>query len=268
MSRKQEIVTANGAAVAQDVRSPSYAPLADNLLPMIERLAMEPAFDPARLERLLEMLERERERQLKLAFTEAMAKAQAEMEPVVKDKDNGQTKSKFASFGALDRAVRPIYTKHGFTVTFDTGYDAPQDHVRVLCDVAHTGGYQRQYHVDMPADGKGAKGGDVMTKTHATGSAVTYGRRYLLAMIFNIATEDDDGNAAGGVECISKKQLTQLTKAAKDAAVDMAKFCNHFGIAEVAHLPAARFHQAIGMIAVKKANKAKAAGEAHAAANG
>jgi hypothetical protein len=52
----------------------------------------------------------------------------------------------------------------------------------------------------MPADGKGAKGGDVMTKTHATGAAVSYGQRYLLKMIFNLAVGevDDDGNGASG----------------------------------------------------------------------
>jgi hypothetical protein len=50
----------------------------------------------------------------------------------------------------------------------------------------------------MPADGKGARGNDVMTKTHATGSAVSYGMRYLLKMIFNVSSgeADDDGNAA------------------------------------------------------------------------
>ena len=63
------------------------------------------------------------------------------------------------------------------------------------------GGYTRRYHIDMPADGKGAKGGDVMTRTHATGSAVSYGKRYLLIMIFNLTMGgeyEDDGNAAGG----------------------------------------------------------------------
>jgi hypothetical protein len=57
----------------------------------------------------------------------------------------------------------------------------------------------RRYHVDMPADGKGAKGGDVMTKTHATASALTYAKRYLLLQIFALAIgeSDDDGNAAG-----------------------------------------------------------------------
>src|SRR5690606_15862485 len=51
----------------------------------------------------------------------------------------------------------------------------------------------------MPADGKGAKGGDVMTKTHAAGSAMSYGQRYLLKLIFNVAIgeNDDDGNSAG-----------------------------------------------------------------------
>jgi hypothetical protein len=95
MSRKQEIVTANGTPVAS---SPPQALLADNLLPMIERLAKDEQFDPTRTERLLDMLERERERQLKLAFTEAMARAQAEMQPVIKDANNQQTRSKFASF--------------------------------------------------------------------------------------------------------------------------------------------------------------------------
>jgi hypothetical protein len=41
------------------------------------------------------------------------------------------------------------------------------------------------------------KGGDVITKTHAVGSAMTYGRRCVLRMIFNVAIgEDDDGNCA------------------------------------------------------------------------
>jgi hypothetical protein len=47
----------------------------------------------------------------------------------------------------------------------------------------------------MPTDGKGARGNDVMTKTHATGAAMTYGQRYLFRLIFNLAVgEDSDGN--------------------------------------------------------------------------
>jgi hypothetical protein len=82
------------------------------------------------------------------------------------------------------------------SLSFDTGKADEENYVRVLCTVA-LGRHERSYHIDMPADGKGAKGNDVMTKTHAVGSAVTYGRRYLLLMIFNVAIgeNDDDGNA-------------------------------------------------------------------------
>ena len=100
---------------------------------------------------------------------------------------------------ALDRAVRPIYVKHGFALSFNTDPNGPEDHLRVCCKVTR-GSHSEQHQVDMPSDGKGAKGGDVMTKTHAAGSAMSYGQRYLLKMIFNLAVgEDDDGQKAGRV---------------------------------------------------------------------
>ena len=41
------------------------------------------------------------------AFNEAMTRAQAEMRPVARDANNPQTRSKYASYVALDRALRP-----------------------------------------------------------------------------------------------------------------------------------------------------------------
>ncbi len=70
--------------------------------------------------------------------------------------------------------------------------------LRVFCEVSR-GGYSRMYQIDMPSDGKGAKGGDVMTKTHATGAASQYGMRYLLKMIFNVAIGEDDNDGNGNV---------------------------------------------------------------------
>src|SRR6185369_5301511 len=69
------------------------------------------------------------------------------------------------------------------------------DCIRVVAYVSR-GGYTRLYRIDMPADGKGAKGGDVMTKTHAAGAAMSYASRYLLKAIFNVSVgeEDSDGN--------------------------------------------------------------------------
>jgi hypothetical protein len=167
---------------------------------MFERLARDPNASVEKIERLMALWERAEGRKAEAQFNSAMSAAQKEMRSVAADAWNPQTKSRYASYEALDRDVRPVYARHGFGLSFDTG-DAPQpDQVRVLAYVTHDAGHARTYRLDMPADGKGAKGGDVMTKTHATGAAMTYGMRYLLKMIFNIAVGegDDDGNGAAG----------------------------------------------------------------------
>lgn len=169
----------------------------DPMITMIERAARDPAIDINKLERLIALQEKAQERGAEQAFNAAMSDAQGEMTSVAVDSNNPQTKSRYASYFALDKALRPIYSKHGFALSFGTGEIPQESYVRVLCYASHRGGFTRTYHIDMPADGKGAKGGDVMTKTHATGSAMSYGQRYLLKMIFNISVgSDDDGNAA------------------------------------------------------------------------
>jgi len=153
------------------------------------------------VERMMALQERVEAGAARKAFSAAMCAAQAEMRPISQDAANPQTRSRYASFAQLDRALRPIYSAHGFSLSYDTAEGAPENCVRVVCYVA-AHGHERTHHIDMPADGKGARGHDVMTKTHATMSAVTYARRGLLKMIFNVAEGadlDDDGNAAGRI---------------------------------------------------------------------
>jgi len=192
--------------VARKARQASLVPVpgppeptnGGGLVSMIERMACNPDVDVSKLEKLIALQERALGREAEQQANAAMTAAQTEIGRVAADASNPQTKSRYASYGALDRVLRPIYTKHGFGLSFDTGEGATAPDVRVLCYVTHIGGYSRTYHVDVPADGKGAKGGDVMTRTHAVGSAMSYGMRYLLKFIFNVAVgEDDDGNAAG-----------------------------------------------------------------------
>jgi hypothetical protein len=153
------------------------------------------------------------------AFNVAMAACQADMKVVASNQTNTQTRSRYADYAQLDKAVRPIYTRHGFALSFDEGDTDKPDHIRVLCYVTHQGGHSRTYRKDMPADGKGAKGGDVMTKTHAAGAADTYGMRYLLKKIFNIAVGevDRDGNTVATV--LSDEQVEEI-KALIDQAVE------------------------------------------------
>ena len=191
---KSEIVEVKDAPLAQNQQ--------DAILQVIARAASDPAVDVEKMERLLAMQERVMSHHAEASFNDAMRAAQGEMRQVSADANNPQTRSRYASYAAIDAAIRPIYTRHGFAISFGTG-DAPDGFVRVIAYVSHAGGHTREYKADMPADGKGAKGGDVMTKTHAFGAGTSYGMRYLLKMIFNVAVGeyDLDGNdpAAAGL---------------------------------------------------------------------
>lgn len=188
--------------------------------------AANPQVDIEKMERLWAMHERLAARDAEQAFNMAMMAAQGAMGRISADATNKQTSSKYATYAQLDRHVRPIYTEHGFSLSFDTAEGAPEAHVRVLAYVSHSGGHTRTYRADVPADGKGARGNDVMTKTHASGSAMSYGMRYLLKMIFNVAVgeDDDDGNAASAQREITGNKvlgglLADLKAATSDEAV-------------------------------------------------
>ena len=165
------------------------------IINMIERAARDPSVDIDKMQRLIEMRNIMAREAAEIAFDEAMSAVQNEMRAVVPDSSNPQTHSKYASYAAIDRVLRPLYTAQGLTLSFDTQPTPAENMVRVVCRVAK-GGYSRTYTVDMPADGKGARGGEVMTRTHAVGSALTYGKRYLLNNVFATAVGefDDEGS--------------------------------------------------------------------------
>jgi hypothetical protein len=153
------------------------------------------------IERLAALQERAVARDAEMQFNEAMSAAQAEIGRISPDQQAKEgAKQKWASYAKLDKVLRPIYIKHGFSLSFNSGVSPLPETVIVECYVSHRGGHTRKYSAPpMPADGKGAKGGDVMTKTFATGAGMSYGARYLLKFIWNIAVGEDDpeANASG-----------------------------------------------------------------------
>jgi hypothetical protein len=106
----------------------------------------------------------------------------------------------------------------------------------------------------MPADGKGAKGGDVMTKTHAAGSAMSYGMRYLLKMIFNVAVgeDDDDGQAAGRGQTISENQVADLESLIEEVKADRARFLKHFKLSRLEDMNVSAIASAIQLLEAKR----------------
>lgn len=215
------------------------------LVQVIERAASNPNIDVEKMERLLAMQERIMAQNAKSAFNEAMRAAQAEMPKIKRNKDNQQTNSKYADLEQITDKAVPIYTKHGFSLSYGTDDCPLPGHARITCVCAHVQGFERTYQADVPLDMTGPKGNLNKTATHGFGSTMSYGRRYLIVLIFNIAltNEDKDGNQSR--DCITEQQAADLQAKAEEVGVNRGNFLKFLRVGALADLPASQYNAAI-----------------------
>src|SRR5262249_31200244 len=126
------------AIVARPPRKPSKPPLPpqpSSLLEAIIFAASDPGIDIAKVEHLIRLRKEMEAAEAERLFNEALAKAQAGMQPIVADAVNSEVgrAHRYASYAQLDKAVRPIYTAHGLSVTFNTGERSTDIVVEVAC---------------------------------------------------------------------------------------------------------------------------------------
>lgn len=204
--------------------------------------------DLDKVEKLLSLQERWEANQARKVFALAFSEVQEKISAVVKTKINPQTQSKYADLSNVIESAKPVYTKYGFSVIFYEGDTPLPEHVRIYADVLHSAGHKETYHYDVPMDGVGIKGNANMTKIHAKASSISYGRRYLMCMIWNIPTADDDGNKASTITLITDKQLRQLRDIliAKEVAdANIAKLMEYLKVESLEDLPANDFMKAL-----------------------
>ena len=162
------------------------SPQPDELLAAITAAARDPSIEAAKFQRLLETAERiaqfNRERQ----FNDSMRLCQEEIGPIARTTENSHTGTMYTPLEAIDRAIRPVYTSHGFVMSFGSGPGKGERSVRVTCDVRHSSGHTVQYELEGELDTAGAKGNATKTGIQGLGSTISYLKRYLTLMIWNI----------------------------------------------------------------------------------
>lgn len=204
------------------------------LIDLIGRLASDPNSDIDKMERLMAMRERVLDREAKQAFNAAFSAAKSEMPQVVRNAKNDQTNSMYATEDAIDLAITPIITKHGFAMSFSSGSSPREGHEHIICILSHENGYERTYEAQIPVAGVGLKGIRNMTHTHAYGSTKTYARRYMKFDIWDIATTDDDGQAAGRDPVVQAyKDRIQKASAGKEMAAIRSDIMNDNALSDV-----------------------------------
>lgn len=168
-----ELRTVNSTEVAQQDMS---------MASRIVELASMPDFDVAKLDKLMDLQEREMNRLAKIAFNKDFTSMQSEITTVTKSKQGHNYK--YATLEDIVDIVRPTLEKHGFAVSF--GVNTTSD-IIVTCTLMHKEGHSIETTMQLPADKSGSK-----NAVQAIGSSVSYAKRYTLSSLLNIATRDDD----------------------------------------------------------------------------
>jgi hypothetical protein len=185
----------NALAPITSVALAESPPLADSLLNFLARAMADPNTNVDKLQVLLKEQREIIAYDARLQFSRAMSAAQGEIQAVLRDAKNDQTNSKYARLETIDAAIRPVYVRHGFCLEFNSeSIEGPNE--RIVCEVSHTAGHAKKFQLEAAPDTAGPQGRANKTPLHGLGSTVSYLRRYLTTMIFNVVltSDDNDGN--------------------------------------------------------------------------
>jgi len=136
----------------------------------------------------------------------ALVAAQAKFGAAVKDSANPAYRSKYADLSSCIEATQKSLSENGIAVLQAPQLDGQM--VTITTRLQHKSGQWYESDLTLPAVQR------ERFDAQSVGSAITYGRRYSLQAILNLATADDDGNLASG---IGTKEAAQAVATRKHA---------------------------------------------------
>lgn len=179
--------------------------------------------------------------QRRVEFFAAMGRLTDKLPPIVK---RGQSHhGAYARLEDIDREIRPLLAGEGFSLSFDSV--PAEGKVRVSCTLRHAAGHSETKTIDLPLDTSGSKNG-----AQSVISTVSYGRRALTKMFFNLveAGEDTDGNDPGTISDDEEKTLISMLEESK---ANRAKFLEYMKVEKVSDIPSRDYRKAVTMLEEK-----------------
>lgn len=212
--------------------------------------AIAKGIDADSLGKMLDLQQRWQADEARKQYFAAMQECQSQLPTVVKDAENKQTNSRYARLETLSRAIDPVIHEYGFAISYGSEDSPLERHIRIVATVMHRSGHQCAHRIDLPVDDEGLKGNRNKTGTHATGSTISYARRYLKLMAFDVAVakEDDDGNRVPVIDGLQRQLLQRLMA---EREINEGKFWEWAGVARLEDLPLDKFSSAKDMLLTK-----------------
>ena len=182
----------------QQAQIPAMATPSQMLMKAVERGA-----DLEQISKFMDLQERWQANQAKSEYLQAMSDFQAEC-PVIVAKKQGHN-YKYAPIGDIIAQVKNLLSKHGISYRFEQSQQ--DNNIEITCVVSHRSGHSEKLTMSGKPDSMGQKSG-----IQASGSTVTYLRRYTLTGALGIVTadEDSDGRVQSSKPVVSVDQLKEI----------------------------------------------------------
>lgn len=175
-------------------------PVAQSPMDMLGAAMIRPDFNPATLEKLMDLADRWERDRTRRAYVSAKAAAKASIGVIQKtkqvkydskDKDKPKTAFDYAGLDDMYREVVPALAKHGLSHSYKSRQEG--NRVIVTCVLSHEDGYSE----DVAELGAGEDQSGGKNAIQAIASTVTYLQRMTLALSLGLAAgKDDDGKAS------------------------------------------------------------------------
>src|SRR5262245_1464824 len=186
-----------------------------DMLTTIARILENPAMDPDKISKLLDIQMRLLDDQRRQQYADAMNRLQASIPQIDKScfiQDNsGKIRNKFAKYEDIDEAVRPMISEEGFAVTFNEE-EVRNNERKYSCTFLHRAGHSETKAITLPLDSSGSK-----NSIQGAGSTFSYARRYLLKAFLNLVEKDEDDDGNGGSVPLTEEQVRDLNTLFIDA---------------------------------------------------
>jgi hypothetical protein len=168
-----------------------------SLAAMLDKWAYDASIEPEKIQLLwgirkeyMEEVRRDRAEQARIEYNDVMAKASAKATQIERSKPNSFLNSRYAPLSAVDKALRPILEEFGIGLRF-TAEESMDKNVVTVAAVTSYHGHEERVMLSSLPDRSGSGGGRNKTDVQALGSTVTYLRRYLTMLVFNLVPADD-----------------------------------------------------------------------------
>ena len=175
----------------------------------------------------------------------ALCAAQSQMGGAVKDSANPFFKSSYADLTSVIKAIKQPFADNGLSYTqFPVSHE---NGVGVSTRLMHISGQWLEMEYTLPT---------VKKDPQASGSAITYARRYALQSIAGIPTTDDDAESAmlrgDDKEVITDDQIAVIRKLLGETGASHKAFLKWLKVPSFDQILAVHYDRAVAALEAKK----------------